>query len=127
MTNAIVTTTARLAMAKGRAGAETLPTIVGMAFGDGGSSGGVPVAPSSDQTSLTHELLRKAIDNYEIVSGEEATIRYYCTLGTAELVGYSIDEIGLYDSNGDLVCIKTFIPKGKDADIEQTYAIDDAF
>lgn len=35
--------------------------------------------------------------------------------------------IGLYDSAGDIVCIKTFTKKGKDSDIEMTYTLDDVF
>ena len=55
------------------------------------------------------------------------TCRYKCILGTSELVGENISEIALYDTEGDLMCIKSFIPKGKDAETEQTYVIDDAF
>lgn len=123
--NTVITTKARENMAKGRAGLATLPTIAGMAFGDGGASGGVPVPPAAGQTALTHELYRKAITAREMIS--TTTCRYSCTLSTSELAGESISEIGLYDSNDDLVCIKTFIPKGKDSDTEQTYVIDDAF
>ena len=39
----------------------------------------------------------------------------------------SISEIGLYDEDGDIVCIKAFLRKGKDDDVEQTYALDDIF
>ena len=103
--NTVITTKARENMAKGRAGLATLPTIAGMAFGDGGASGGVPVPPAAGQTALTHELYRKAITAREMIS--TTTCRYSCTLSTSELAGESISEIGLYDSNDDLVCIKT--------------------
>ncbi|MCD8150610.1 MAG: phage tail protein [Clostridiales bacterium] len=126
--NVIITTTARAKLVQARAGAITLPTIVGMAFGNGGvDSSGDVVAPTDDQTELTSELLRKEIDSYTILTSETATVRYMCTLGTSDLEGESISEIGLYDSDGDLVCIKTFTAKGKDSDIEMTFTLDDVF
>ena len=48
-------------------------------------------------------------------------------LAESELAGKEISEIGLYDTNGDIVCIKTFTRKGKDDDVEQTYVLDDIF
>ena len=49
------------------------------------------------------------------------------SLTESELAGEEISEIGLYDSEGDVVCIKTFKRKGKDDDVEQTYTLDDIF
>lgn len=124
--NTIITAKARENMAKARAGLITLPTIAGMAFGDGGAdSGGTVIPPTPGQTALRSELARKAISSTEMISA--TTCRYKCILGTSELVGESISEIALYDTEGDLMCIKSFIPKGKDAETEQTYVIDDAF
>lgn len=124
--NVIVTAAAREKLVKARAGAITLPKIVGMAFGKGGvdNSGNV-IAPTQEQSSLTNELHRKEIDKYSFPA--DTTCRYECTLLTNELVGEYISEIGLYDSDGDIVCIKTFTPKGKDGDVEQTYILDDIF
>ena len=65
------------------------------------------------------------ISGYTFVT--ETTCRYECTLGESELAGQYISEIGLYDSQGDIVCIKTFTKKGKDDDIEMTYTLDDVF
>ena len=114
--NVIITKTARKKLVQARAGAITLPKIVGMAFGSGGvDSAGNVISPSETQTALKKELLRKPISRYE------------CTLGESELAGQYISEIGLYDSQGDIVCIKTFTKKGKDDDIEMTYTLDDVF
>lgn len=126
--NVIVTKQARQKLAKARAGAITLPKVIGVAFGDGGvNSSGEVVAPSATQTGLTHELFRKPIDKYEVLTTEDATVRYVCTLTESELAGESVSEIGLYDAAGDILCVKTFTPKGKDDDIEQTYTLDDIF
>ena len=67
----------------------------------------------------------KAIDGYTFPN--DTTCRYECTLAESELAGKEISEIGLYDTNGDIVCIKTFTRKGKDDDVEQTYVLDDIF
>ena len=122
--NVIITKTARKKLVQARAGAITLPKIVGMAFGSGGvDSAGNVISPSETQTALKKELLRKPISGYTF----ETTCRYECTLGESELAGQYISEIGLYDSQGDIVCIKTFTKKGKDDDIEMTYTLDDVF
>lgn len=105
--NVIITKTARKKLVQARAGAITLPKIVGMAFGSGGvDSAGNVISPSETQTALKKELLRKPISGYTFVT--ETTCRYECTLGESELAGQYISEIGLYDSQGDIVCIKTF-------------------
>ncbi len=124
--NVIITKKARENMVKARAGAITLPPIEGMAFGNGGvdSSGDVMV-PCNDQASLASELFRKEIKNYTFT--EDTTCRYECTLTEAELAGEDISEIGLYDTNGDIVCIKNFKAKGKDSDMEMTFLLDDVF
>lgn len=124
--NVIITEAARKKLVRARAGAINLPEIVGMAFGSGGADGdGNVVAPAEDQTGLSNELLRKEISGYKFVS--DTVCRYECTLSETELSGEYISEIGLYDSDGDIVCVKTFIPKGKDNEVEMTFAIDDIF
>ena len=52
---------------------------------------------------------------------------YECTLTEEELAGKEISEIGLYDANGDIVNIKRFSAKGKDADLAMTFWIKDTF
>lgn len=124
--NLVITKKAREKLVKARAGAITLPKIVGMAFGDGGvDSDGNVVPPAETQSQLTNELLRKEIDGYSFP--DDTTCRYECTLSESELAGEEISEIGLYDEDGDIVCIKTFMRKGKDSDVEQTYTLADMF
>lgn len=124
--NVIITKKARKKMVQARAGAIALPKIVGMAFGSGGvDSAGNVISPSETQSTLKKELLRKPISGYNFIT--ETTCRYECTLGESELAGQYISEIGLYDANGDIVCIKTFTRKGKDNDIEMAYTLDDVF
>nr|DAU92045.1 MAG TPA: tail-collar fiber protein [Caudoviricetes sp.] len=124
--NVVITKTARKKLVQARAGAIQLPKIVGMAFGSGGvdSSGNVQ-APTTEQLALKKEIFRKSIDKYTFTN--DTTCKYECTLAESELAGQYISEIGLYDTDGDILCIKTFISKGKDSDIEMTFTIDDMF
>ncbi len=126
--NVVITKIARMKLVKARAGEITLPKIVGMAFGNGGvEADGTIIPPTDDQSALYNELYRKKIDGYSFPDEAEAVCRYECTLAENELVDTEISEIGLYDENGDIVCIKTFKRKGKDSDVEQTYILDDIF
>ena len=124
--NAIITPKARENMVKARAGEIALPAIVGMAFGDGGcDAAGEILAPTENQAALRNETLRKVVDRHSFIS--QTICRYECTLTESELAGSYISEVGLYDTNGDIVCIKSFRRKGKDDDIEMTFTLDDIF
>ncbi len=126
MADAVVTLKARKKMVQARAGVITLPPIVGMVFGTGGvDASGVPVVPSGNDESLKQEIFRKEVDSYTFT--DDTTCRYLCTLAVNECANEDISEIGLYDSDGDLIAVKTFKAKGKDADLEMTFQIDDIF
>ncbi len=124
--NQITTLTARKNMVRARAGEIQLPKIVGFVFGDGGvDADGNVIAPEDSETALNNEILRKSYDSYAMQS--DTVCRYQCTLAEEELGGYEISEIGLYDSNGDVLNIKRFSAKGKDSDLSMTFYIDDTF
>jgi len=126
MADAVITTITRKKTIEARAGTRQLPTIVGMAFGNGGiGSDGNQVSPTISDNSLKNELLRKEIDGYEFTS--ETSCKYTCTLDEDELADQKISELALYDSDGDLVCIKTFSEKGKDSDFEMAFSVKDFF
>lgn len=121
----VITTIGKSKTLRARAGMIPLPRIVGMVFGDGAIQNDVLVAPSSDDNSLKRELFRKPIDVVEII--HETRIRYKCTLGKDELANQFINECALYDADGDLVCIMSFLSKGKDDDMEMEFNIDDMY
>lgn len=124
--NAVITVTARKKMVQARAGAISLPKVVGMVFGNGGVNlSGQVISPEESQINLKNEIYRKNIDRFYFPV--ETVCRYECTLSESELVGEEISEIGLYDEDGDIICIKTFSKKSKDNDIEHTYVLDDIF
>ena len=116
MADAVVTRIAREKLVKARAGVIELPPIAGMAFGTGGvDSEGTPIVPSVNDEGLKAEVFRKKVDSY--IFTDDTTCRYFCTLMANECA----------DSDGDIIAIKTFKSKGKDADIEMTFRIDDIF
>ena len=124
--NVIITKKARENMVKARAGALDLPKIAGMAFGNGGvDADGSVITPQGGQAELVNVLYRKEINGFEFT--EDTTCRYTCTLTEPELAGEDISEVGLYDENGDIACIKNFKAKGKDGDMEMTFTLDDVF
>lgn len=126
--NVVITKAARQKLVQARAGAIVLPKVVGMAFGNGGvDPGGNIISPKESQSGLSGELYRKPVDGYSFPDDTDTTCRYECTLLEQELAGEEISEVGLYDEDGDILCIKTFRRKGKDDDVEQTYVLDDIF
>ena len=122
----IITKIARKKMAKARAGEAQLPKVVGMVFGSGGvNDNGSVKNPEPEQLTLKNELHRQTIDSYKFIN--ETTVQYKCTLSESTIPNTSISEIGLYDEEGDIICIKNFLAKGKDNDLEMVFTIDDIF
>lgn len=126
MAQGIITVAGRKKLCQAHAGDITLPAITQMAFGAGGVDGsGEVIAATGEEVSLRDELLRKDVDGH--IYPEETTARYSTRLGKAELAEQSISEMGLYDAAGDLIAYKTFLPKGKDADMEFVFEMDEIF
>lgn len=127
MADSIVTNLAKAKMVKARAGLiSVLPKIVGVAFGDGAASGSALRTPLATDTALQNELLRQKVDGVTLQE-DGISVLYTCTLANDTLSGNNINEIGLYDEDGDLVAIKSFSNKGKDSDMEMVFQIKDTF
>lgn len=114
-----LTSVGKTKLLRARAGEIVLPKISGFAFGTGGTDGGV-VKPAGN--TMSAEFLRKSIDNYEIGTD---SVKYYCALSGSEANGKMISEIGLYDSDGDIIMIANFTDKGKDEGITMRFEIID--
>lgn len=123
--NQIITVQARKKMLRARAGEIQLPKIVGFVFGDGGVEDGEVITPLESESALKHEILRKPYKSYSAV--DDTTYQYICEIGESELPDAKISEIGLYDSDGDILVIKRFSEKGKDADLSMAFWMNDAF
>lgn len=110
-----------------RAGLITaLPKTIGMAFGDGAASGSAIRTPLATDVSLQHELHRQPIDDVTL-QPDEISAMYVTTLAKETLAGQTINEVALYDEDGDLLAIKAFSNKGKDGDMEMVFEILDKF
>nr|DAF90841.1 MAG TPA: tail-collar fiber protein [Myoviridae sp. ctZhz2]DAI71758.1 MAG TPA: tail-collar fiber protein [Caudoviricetes sp.] len=112
---AVVVTAFREKIAAHLAGKGTLKPIRFMAFGVGGhDSDGNPIMPAEGQTALKDERLRKELS----VITQEDTLSVTGTgvIEKAEMVDMALSEAGLLDADGELVAVKNFAPKIKEAD-----------
>lgn len=126
-TTSVVTRARRINLAKITRGAvTTIPKITHMAFGDGGVDGeGKPIQPDETWQELRHEVARYEIDSVD--ASAETTNRYTVTIPESDLNGVNISEMALIDADGVFAGVKTFLPKGKDADVKFVFEFDDEF
>lgn len=124
----VITVTGRRKICMAHVGDMELPVITRMAWGNGGvDETGQPLVTTGNEVGLYSELLVKDIESHEYVNDAQTTCRYRATLEEGELSGEEISEMGLYDADGDLIAYRTFLRKGKDADIPQIYDMDEIF
>ena len=126
MAQGVITRKGREKLCKAHAGDIVLPRIVKMVFGNGGiNEVGKIVEPTGKETQLKGFLLEKEIEKHTFP--DTTTVRYTATLGKTELANENISEQGLVDEEGDLILYKTFLPKGKDDDMEFIFDMDEIF
>ncbi|SMB95309.1 Phage tail-collar fibre protein [Desulfonispora thiosulfatigenes DSM 11270] len=127
MSEYVVTTIkAREKFAKAHLGLAPLPIITKIAFGDGGHDTlGNPIKPSQDLTLVPGEFMKKDLDNTELFN--PTTVRIKGSLNFEESIGTQVSAVGIYDSEGDLVAVKTFSPKNKDGDTRIEIEWDELF
>ena len=124
----VITAVGRKKLCMAHAGDIALPVITQMAWGSGGADEtGQPLDTTGNEIGLNQELLRKDIESHVYVNEGQTTCRYTATLEAGELDNSYISEMGLYDEDGDLIAYRTFMRKGKDADIPQIYDMDEIF
>ena len=124
----VISQVGRKTLCMAHAGSPELPVITHTAWGSGGADEtGQPIDTTGNEIGLYQELLRKDIESHSYVNEGKTTCRYTATLEAGELDNSYISEMGLYDEDGDLVAYRTFMRKGKDADIPQIYDMDEIF
>lgn len=115
---AATTIVGRTKFAKAHRGDITLPALTDVAFGDGGHDPvtGEPIPPIESLAAVPGEFIRKPIasSNFPVPT----TLNIVGILGLDEGVGKYVSAFGIYDSDGDLILVKTFTAKGKDLDME---------
>lgn len=121
--DAVLLNQAKRKMLKSRFDSNISVEIAGFVFGTGIGDGGKPYEPDQNQTELRHEIIRKSIDNKSKIS--DSCYRYTGILSEIEGNGEFISEIGLIDTDGMVICIKTFDRKIKNLEAEMTFRIDD--
>lgn len=115
MAEAITVNAYRRRLAKAMAGGPPIAEVAYMAFGDGGHRPDLTAkAPSKDQESLNHEVLRKSL--LEVSQEDLLSVTGRGLVGASELAGIAISEAALVDANGDIVGLKNFAPKVKESD-----------
>ncbi len=122
----IITLIAKKKMVSARKGEIALPVITGIAIGDGAmDADGNLISPTEGDNFLRNELLRREYSRCEKVS--ETCYRYRMELTADELAGKKINEAALYDADGDLLAVRVFTAKPKDADMEMAFEFEDRF
>jgi hypothetical protein len=123
LADAILLNQAKRKMLKSHFDEGTTFMVAGFVFGTGLDTNGKAYTPDENQTELKNEILRKPLDSKMRVS--DSCYRYTGMLDELEGNGQYISEIGLVDSDGDTICIKTFDKKIKNKEAEMTFKIDD--
>lgn len=114
-TEAVVLKQFREKLAAHMAGNAVLKPIAYMAFGDGGhDADNEAIPPSENDTALKHEVLRKPIAYVKQEDSLSVTGRG--TIEANELIDIEFSEAALVDGDGNLIGIKSFAPKKKEAD-----------
>lgn len=114
--NTITTATQRAKFATAHATSGVLPTIAEIGFGTGGhdTGTGLPTQPTGLETVVGGEVVKKAITS--VNTTVPTTAEVLGILDFAEGNGVSISAIGLYDSDGELICLKHTEPSPKTAE-----------
>lgn len=127
MAIAVITLLGRKKLCQAHAGEISLPPITKMVFGDGGvSADGSVIKTTGTEVALRKQLLEKTIQSHSF-SEDKTKCTYTVKLEENELVGKQISEVGFFDSEGDLIAYKTFLPKGKDDDFAFTFHLTESF
>lgn len=115
MSEAVTLDAFRARLAAAVAGEGPAPVVAQMAFGTGGHSPDGTAKPvDAARTSLYAEALRKPVAS--IARPQPGWVEVKGVLAESDLVGQTLSEAALVDASGQLIAMKTFAPKVKEAD-----------
>lgn len=115
MSEAVTLDAFRARLAAHVAGEAQAPAITHMAFGRGGHlPDGTAKPVEGGRTALFDERLRKPVTS--IMRPQPTWVEVKGVVAESELVGETLSEAALVDAAGQLVAMKTFAPKVKEAD-----------
>lgn len=121
--DAVLLNQAKLKMLKMRAVGSDSWQIKYFAFGTGLGDDGKKYTPTGKETSLKNEVARTEVISAALM--DDRTYQYLGEIPEDTANNEYITEVGLVDSDGDLVCIKTFDKKLKRAGAAMAFKIDD--
>jgi len=105
----------RRRIAKHMADNSPLPPFAFIAFGDGGHNADLtPKVPDPDAAGLAHEVMRKPLAS--ITQPTPYLVECAGRIEPGELTGVYVSEAALLDADGQIVALKTFAPKIREAD-----------
>lgn len=96
-----------------------LPSPAFLAVGDGGHLGTLVNDVNPNAAGLVNELLRKPLSN--LVQTDLYSYTGTSIIASDELIGATLSEAALLDSNGNPIAFRNFAPKIKD--VGETYPI----
>lgn len=124
--NVVTTRKVREKFAKAHGETGGLAKVVAMVFGTGGvTADNQPIPPDASDNALKNQVYEKDLDSVTFPTA--TTCRFTVTLAGEECNGQEISEIALKDEDGDLVAIKTFGKKTKEADSTFVFEWDEEF
>jgi len=123
----VVTIKAREKIAKAHVGTDTPTVITHVGFGTGGHNPitAVPTPPTGEETAVSGEVVKKAIDSITFTA--PATAVALGILDFSEGNGENISAYGFYDADGDLVVLTHTVPTPKTAGDRIKYEWEDVF
>lgn len=120
MSEAVISSIYRARIAECMAGGRALLPAGFIAFGDGGHTPDMmPRGPDQSAQTLYHELLRKPL--VTLTQDDAYSFTATATVLAGEMTGVYLSEAALLDTSGQIIGMKTFAPKFKEAD--ETYPV----
>lgn len=121
----VITAIRRKKMAEASHSSGRIATVKWIALGSGGvDSHNNIIIPLAENVRLNREEIRKEYACAERITDD--SYAYTIDLAANELVGISISEIALIDSDGDVIAFSNFLPVIKD-DVEISFIIEDRY
>lgn len=117
--NTVTTLIAREKFARTHGGDRSLPAITEIAYGTGGHNPttGEVIPPESNAVTVPGQIIQKAINTHSYPDSQ--TLQVVGDVSDTDIgAGDDISACGLYDSEGDLVALKTFAPKTMSVDMK---------
>lgn len=123
----VTTIKAREKIAKARNGTDVVTAITHVGFGTGGHNPitAVPTTPTGEETAVSGEVVKKAIDSITFTAPATNTV-----LGILDFLegnGENISAYGFYDADDDLVVLTHTVPTPKTSADRIKYEWEDVF